>query len=136
MDPRLRKDSLELLTKESERYRLERLGLFQDIREEAELLASRFPPKADETFAQWKSRCLREYYRYKGFSAFCRNNINTPGFEMLVRTLINTHLQNVFNSSPRTETDRFLDFRSCTLFISRRCRLSATPRNWTGSAAT
>lgn len=108
MDQQLKKDSLELLTKESERYRLERLGFFRDIREEAELLASRFPPKEDETFAQWKSRCLREYYRHKGFSAFCRDNIDTPGFEMLVRTLINTHLQNVFNSSPRTETDRFL----------------------------
>ena len=83
MDPRLRKDSLELLTKESERYRLERLGLFQDIREEAELLASRFPPKADETFAQWKSRCLREYYRHKGFSTFCRDNIYNPMFETL-----------------------------------------------------
>ena len=78
MDQQLKKDSLELLTKESERYRLERLGFFRDIREEAELLASRFPPKEDETFAQWKSRCLREYYRHKGFSAFCRDNIDTP----------------------------------------------------------
>ena len=51
MDQQLKKDSLELLTKESERYRLERLGFFRDIREEAELLASRFPPKEDETFA-------------------------------------------------------------------------------------
>ena len=41
MDQNLKKDSLELLTKESERYRLERLGFFRDIREEAELLASR-----------------------------------------------------------------------------------------------
>ena len=40
MDQNLKKDSLELLTKESERYRLERLGFFRDIREEAELLAS------------------------------------------------------------------------------------------------
>ena len=108
MDPRLRKDSLELLTKESERYRLERLGLFQDIREEAELLASRFPPKADETFAQWKSRCLREYYRHKGFSTFCRDNIYNPMFETLVSSLINAHIQKAFNSSPRTDTDRFL----------------------------
>ena len=108
MDQRLRKDSLELLTKESERYRLERLGLFQDIREEAELLASRFPPKADETFAQWKSRCLREYYRHKGFSTFCRDNIYNPMFETLVSSLINAHIQKAFNSSPRTDTDRFL----------------------------
>ena len=32
MDQQLKKDSLELLTKESERYRLERLGFFRDIR--------------------------------------------------------------------------------------------------------
>ena len=44
MDQQLKKDSLELLTKESERYRLERLGFFRDIREEAELLASRPSP--------------------------------------------------------------------------------------------
>ena len=108
MDQNLKKDSLELLTKESERYRLERLGFFRDIREEAELLASSFPPKEDETFAQWKSRGLREYYRHKGFSAFCRKNIDNPDFETLVRTLINTYIQKAFESSPRTETDRFL----------------------------
>ena len=48
MDQQLKKDSLELLTKESERYRLERLGFFRDIREEAELLASaglQIPPE-------------------------------------------------------------------------------------------
>ena len=58
MDPRLKKDSLELLTKEDERYRLQRLGFFHNVREEAELLASRFPPKEDETFAQWKTRSV------------------------------------------------------------------------------
>ena len=108
MDQHLKKDSLELLTKECEHYRLKRLGFLRDIRKEAELLASRFPPKEDETFAQWKSRCLREYYRYKGFSAFCRDNIDNPDFETLVRTLINTYIQKAFESSPRTETDRFL----------------------------
>ena len=108
MDPRLKKDSLELLTKEDERYRLQRLGFFHNVREEAELLASRFPPKEDETFAQWKNRCLREYYRHKGFSTFCRDNIYNPMFETLVSSLINAHIQKAFNSSPRTDTDRFL----------------------------
>ena len=92
MDPRLKKDSLELLTKEDERYRLQRLGFFHNVREEAELLASRFPPKEDETFAQWKNRCLREYYRHKGFSTFCRDNIYNPMFETLVSSLINAHI--------------------------------------------
>ncbi len=77
----IEKDALELLTKENERYRLERLGLFRSVREEAAALASEYPPLEGESFFDWKTRCLREFYREKGFSAFCRDNVRNPQFE-------------------------------------------------------
>ena len=52
----IEKDALELLTKENERYRLERLGLFRSVREEAAALASEYPPMEGESFFDWKTR--------------------------------------------------------------------------------
>lgn len=101
-------DLLELLTKEDERYRLGRLGFFQDIRKEAALAASRFPPKDGEPFSEWKNRCLREYYRLKGFNTFCRDNIRNPRFEATVASALRRHLRNIFERSARTDTDRYL----------------------------
>ena len=81
MAGRLERDTLELLTKEDERYRLRRMGFFRDVRDEAALIASQFPPEAGESFHQWQSRCLREYYRLKGFCMFCRERLLNPEFE-------------------------------------------------------
>ena len=104
----IEKDTLELLTKENERYRLERIGFFRCVQEEAALVASRFPPEAGESFAAWKSRCLKEYYRLKGFSLFCRNNVDRPEFEAMVMSLVRTHLRRIFESSERTAADKYL----------------------------
>lgn len=104
----IEKDILELLTKENERYRLERLGLFRGVREEAAVLAKQFPPQEDESFYEWKSRCLREFYRSKGFSAFCRANIHNPDFETVIASQLRIQLRRIFEESERTETDHYL----------------------------
>lgn len=108
MASRIERDSLELLTKENERFRLQRLGFILDLKKEASLLALRFPPEKNETFASWKSRCLREYYRLKGFGIFCRENIDNPEFEATVRQLMRLHLIQYFQSAGPTTTDRHL----------------------------
>ena len=104
----IEKDALELLTKENERYRLERLGLFRSVREEAAALASEYPPMEGESFFDWKTRCLREFYREKGFSAFCRDNVRNPQFEAVTASLMRVHLRKMFEASERTDTDRYL----------------------------
>lgn len=104
----IEKDALELLTKENERYRLERLGLFRSVREEAAALASEYPPLEGESFFDWKTRCLREFYREKGFSAFCRDNVRNPQFEAVTASLMRVHLRKMFEASERTDTDRYL----------------------------
>ena len=111
----IEKDALELLTKENERYRLERLGLFRSVREEAAALASEYPPLEGESFFDWKTRCLREFYRKKGFSAFCRDNVRNPQFEAVTASILKLHLRRLFESSERTETDRYLAPDSDTL---------------------
>ena len=115
MKRRPEKDALELLTKENERYNLIRIGFFQNIGEEAGLLASRFPPADGESFSQWKNRCLKEYYRLKGFSIFCRDHLDTPEFEKVISSLIKVHLRRLFSASERTETDRYLAHDSDTV---------------------
>ena len=104
----IERDTLELLTKENERYRLERMGLFRSIRDEAALMAKELPPLEGEDFQQWKSRCLKEFYRMKGFGRFCRDNVLNPEFEALVGSLLRRHLRSIFESSERTDTDRYL----------------------------
>ncbi len=104
----IERNTLELLTKENERYRLERTGFLRNIREEAAFIAEKFPPLPDEDFPHWKSRCLREYYRTKGFGNFCRNSVRNPEFETAVGSLIRLHLRKIFESSVRTDTDRYL----------------------------
>lgn len=104
----LEKDTREFLTKDNERYNLERMGFFSDIRKEARLLASKFPPEEGESFSKWKSRCLREYYRLKGFSIFCREHMENPVFESTVKALTGSHLKNLAETSERTDADRFL----------------------------
>ncbi|HIZ86073.1 MAG TPA: hypothetical protein IAC04_06255, partial [Candidatus Coprenecus stercoravium] len=101
-------DALELLTKENERYRLSQIGFFRDVSREAELLVSNFPPEEGESFQAWKRRSLREYYRLRGFSAFCRRSIDRQAFESIVMRLTDNHLRHIFRSSPRTETDKYL----------------------------
>lgn len=104
----LEKDTQEFLTKENEKYRLDRMGFFKDIRKEALFIASKFPPEEGETFAKWKSRCMKEYYRLRGFSIFCRENIDNPEFESTVKSLTHTHLKKLAAASEKTDTDRFL----------------------------
>lgn len=108
MAGRLERDTLELLTKEDERYRLRRMGFFRDVRDEAALVASQFPPEEGEDFHQWKSRCLREYYRLKGFGMFCRERLLNPEFEGTVESIFKRHLRNMFETSERTDTDKYL----------------------------
>lgn len=100
--------TLELLTKENERYRLERLGLFRDVREEAVVLARMFPPDDGEPFHEWKNRCLREFYRIKGFGAFCRRNIQNPEFEAVTASQMRIYLRKLFETSEQTDTDKYL----------------------------
>lgn len=145
----IERNTLELLTKENERYRLERTGFLRNIREEAAFIAEKFPPLPDEDFPHWKSRCLREYYRTKGFGNFCRNSVRNPEFETAVGSLIRLHLrksskapsgQTPTGTLPLTMTlypmpssrDFFRNFTPCT---SRRCPLSGTRPNWNGSAS-
>lgn len=101
-------DALELLLKEDERFRLRRLGFIHDIRKAAGELAIMYPPLEGETFPEWKSRCLKEFYRNHGFSSFCRSNILNPEFEAMTASLLRFHLRNLFLSSERTDTDRYL----------------------------
>ena len=104
----IEKDAVELLTKEDERYRLVRLGLIHDVGEEAATLVRQFPPRDGEQFSEWKKRCLREYYRQKGFSVFCRDNVRNPEFETMTAALLRAHLYRIFQASDRTWTDRYL----------------------------
>lgn len=118
MASNIEKQTLELLTKENERYRLERLGFFRDVREEAIALARQFPPKEGETFPEWKNRCLREFYRLKGFGTFCRKNILNPEFEAIAASQMRIHLRKLFETSVQTDTDKYLAPDNDTLSYS------------------
>lgn len=99
----------EVLTKENERYRLMRLGLFPDITKECKLAAMLMDSaQEEEDFAVWKSKVLREYYRAKGFSAFCKEHISDPEFESMVLSVLRRQLEITRRKSPRTETDNYL----------------------------
>ena len=108
MESNIEKDSIEILTKEDERFRLQKIGFFQDIRKEALLISHRFPPAEGETYGEWKHRCLKEYYRLRGFSIFCRENIDNPEFETTVKSLIRRHADRMFETYGRTEVDNHL----------------------------
>lgn len=102
-----RRDIKEFLLKENERFRLIQLGFFTDIETETDYILKNFPAQEDD-FAKWKTRILRDYYRLKGFSIFCRNNINNIYFERVVRSLIKKELTSAFTHTTRTDTDRYL----------------------------
>lgn len=108
MESNIEKDSIEILTKEDERFCLQKIGFFQDIRKEALLISHRFPPAEGETYGEWKHRCLKEYYRLRGFSIFCRENIDNPEFETTVKSLIRRHADRMFETYGRTEVDNHL----------------------------
>ncbi len=99
----------EILTKENERYRLMQLGFFADIAKECELATMLSPAQEDETdFALWKSRILREYYRAKGFSSFCKEHLSDPEFERMIQSVLYRHVETLRKNSERTETDTYL----------------------------
>ncbi len=108
MDSRLHSDISEILTRENERFHLVKLGFIRRIEDDISYYAEHFPPKDGESFAEWKHRTLKEYYREKGFGRFCRENINNPLFEQLVHSIMKRAADKAFRSSERSQTDYYL----------------------------
>ncbi|HIT49357.1 MAG TPA: hypothetical protein IAC34_07695 [Candidatus Coprenecus stercoripullorum] len=109
MDKKAKKYIEEILLKEDERYCLISLGFFRDIDTEAEFILNSVggvQPEGD--FLHWKRRLLREYYRLRDFSTFCRRNISNAFFEKMVRRLILGRLDRMRMHNGRTEADRYL----------------------------
>ncbi len=103
------KHIIEVLTKENERYRLSRLGFFSDIEKECEFISILTASQDEECdFSIWKSKILREYYRAKGFAAFCKIHISDPEFENMILRLLRQLLEIKRRNSVRTETDIYL----------------------------
>lgn len=103
-----KRDIKEILTKEDERFRLIQLGFFSDINNEADFICKYFADIQGDTFSQWKSKILREYYRMKGFSIFCRNNIDDINFERMVKALFKEILRYFYKTHELTHTDKYL----------------------------
>ncbi len=118
MDQSFKRYIKELLLKEDERYRLIQLGFFSDIDTEVDFICKYFQIKEGEGYPEWKSRILREYYRTKGFSLFCRNHIDDIHFEKVVKSLMGESLYDLFKSAPLSDTDKYLALSGDTLTFS------------------
>ncbi len=108
MELQSKRDIKELLTKENERCRLIQLGFFTDIDAEVDFILKQISVDEGESFEQWKSRVMKEYFRMKGFSIFCRNNIDNVYFERLIKSLLVENLYKFLRREGRTETDKYL----------------------------
>lgn len=108
MKRELKEYIMEVLTKENEHYRLVQLGFISDIENEARLYCRKFPINENETLSDYECRTLPEYYKFKGFDKFCKNNIDNGNFRRMIRHLLNNHLLKLFRHCGRTKTDKFL----------------------------
>lgn len=103
-----RRDIIEVLTKEDERFHLTHLGFYKSIDAEADICLKNFPRKRDEGFEEWKRRVLKEYYRLKGFSLFCRDAVRDERFEKTIFAIMRSTLRKIRVSREMTDTDRYL----------------------------
>lgn len=108
MKDRLHSDITEILTKENERFHLVKLGFIEKLEDDINLYGKLFPKNGEESFADWKRRTLKEYYRERGFGRFCRDNINNPLFEQLIHNMMKGSAEKIFKSSERSLTDYYL----------------------------
>lgn len=104
------KDIIEILTKECERYHLTEMGFIDPgkLEDEAKSILSKLPEAGGESFSKMKHNILREYYRNKGFSNFCREQIKNPRFEKMIFSLLKTHLAQTKRENGLTDVDKYL----------------------------
>ncbi len=108
----------EFIIKEDERYRLTKLGFFSDLEEEVTFIAENFPVKGKESFYEWKTRILDDFYRRKDFNGFCKENRGNEFFERGVKSLLTADLYEMFLSNEKSETDRYLALEGETISYS------------------
>lgn len=100
----------EILTKECERYSLFSLGFLsrEDFVSTVSAFACKYGDPDQNNFAKWKSDSLRDFYRERGFSRFCREHTDDPRFEKLVFQLMRNILRERWEKTQRSETDKYL----------------------------
>lgn len=100
----------EIITKECERYELEKNGFVANRQAVIkELLSRQYPPlPADdslEKFGEWKEHLLSDWYSQKGFAGFFRRKAEKPGMYRMVKRL----LLNALSRIRKRQTEATLD---------------------------
>lgn len=103
----------EILKKENERFKLDKIGFIRNLTWEIDYILStlplcKIPPEDLESFRKWKFSLLEEYYERKRFSDFVSTHLEAPSFRKMVFDLFQTILKYRYAHEPRTETDRYL----------------------------
>lgn len=103
----------EILEKENERFKLDKIGFIRNLRLETEYIFHTFPlckiaPEDLNSFRKWKSSLLEGYYERKKFSDFISAHLESPSFRKMVLDLFQIILEYRYAHEPRTETDRHL----------------------------
>lgn len=101
---------IEILTKECERYHLDRMGFTdpQRLINDAQSLMSQLGEKGHTPLSLRKTDVIRNYYREKGFSKFCREHINDIRFENMIFSLMKVHLAHTKKMNELTDSDKYL----------------------------
>lgn len=103
----------EILRKENERFKLDKIGFFRNLPLEVEYIIHTVPsykkmPESKESYRKWKISLLEEYYEKKNFSDFMSTHLETLSFRKMVFDLFQIILEYRYTHEPRTEADRHL----------------------------
>lgn len=113
MGKEVREILTEILKKEKERYKLDKIGFFRDIPTEADYILSHvdcgnFTMENVEAYSSWRESVLRAFYADKHFSSFIRSHTGEAAFQKMIRELFLSILEYRFTHEQRTEIDRCL----------------------------